>query len=109
MKRISALLVLALSACGETKLQSIPAHPQMTVLSSELDFGQLYLGETRQLLLPVVNDGTADLELADVLAEGSPTQEFTWTTFPRTLSPGEEVDIPFRYAPTNGGNDHELV
>lgn len=70
-----------------------------------LDFGQLTIGETRELTTQVSNCGIRPLNLTAVGLNASfpPFELVTQVTTPRTFNPGDTLDLTFRFAPTEQG------
>jgi|GEM_PF-2381246 len=82
-----------------------------------IDFGEVKQGETKELEVRVVNEGSGEVDVASApyLSVGSSSDfkivkdpEFpnSQNTYPAKLMPGEEFKLTLSYTPTMGGADY---
>ncbi|UII26306.1 choice-of-anchor D domain-containing protein [Fulvivirga maritima] len=87
---------------------SIPASvtvfgqvPDLVTDVQFLEFGSVFVGNTEELPISIVNNGLGDLELTDISVEG-----FAFDVEPSSLSlaPGEEGTLLVTFSPAYAGN-----
>jgi len=76
--------------------------PAINVVETFHNYGPVTVGESISWDATVQNTGTAPLVLNNVTITGSPYVTCS-TTFPITISPGNQIPLPFIYAPLNYG------
>jgi Abnormal spindle-like microcephaly-assoc'd, ASPM-SPD-2-Hydin len=67
---------------------------------TELDFGQVFINQSKPATLIVVNDGSIQLSVTSLAFNST---LFTTTTLPFVVSPGSSVAIPVLFKPTTIG------
>ncbi len=75
--------------------------PALAITPSELDFGQVRVGQTRDLTITLRNSGNATLAISDATLPGT-----FFTLAPRpplTIAANEQRDLTVRFAPTAAG------
>ena len=81
--------------------------PQINIPITEHDFGMVTIGDTATWNCTVENNGTADLEIQNVVIN-DPYISCN-LSFPIYISPGNQTDIPFAYAPLSIGQLNTIV
>ncbi|MBW2715700.1 MAG: choice-of-anchor D domain-containing protein, partial [Deltaproteobacteria bacterium] len=87
------------------------AAPDIDVVPLALEFGQVTVAVLATLTFEISNVGTADLNVSDITMGGSLDFDFGSgaPTTPLTLAPGEFVEVPVDYLPSNEGDDAGMV
>lgn len=78
----------------------------LPILSGSIDFGNVALGQTKDITLKLKNDGNKQLTInQDVLKTITPDKPYTLLTpMPVTISPATSYDLTIRFAPTAIGS-----
>ena len=77
-----------------------PAAPQLALVQTSLDFGDVQLGSSRSLNLTLFNIGRAPLNVSGVMAMPPFTPTFAG---PVVISPGGLLTVPVTFAPSDVG------
>ena len=76
----------------------------MDLSDTSFDYGDVFIGDTENMTLTVVNIGTDDLVVSDLSTNHA---EYTVDVTSFTLSPGDAQDVVVTLTPTSCGNaDH---
>jgi uncharacterized membrane protein len=92
-------VTVSLTGTGVAALQ-----PQITVTPSEVDFGNVPVGQPRTRQVTVTNTGTADLTLTGLTVSGSAALTLgTAPTLPASLAPQMMATVEVEYRPSTAG------
>jgi len=72
--------------------------PQIILPTTLWDYGNVAIGDSAVFEMPVLNAGTAPLEIEYIAIPGS-APIFNWTVFPQIIEPGNTIYIPLIYKP----------
>ena len=75
--------------------------PEIDVLPTQLDFGQLDIGQTASMDLEIRNLGTADLELGVLFLDGSAEFSLDLDPSSQLLTPGDSAFATVSYTPAD--------
>lgn len=106
MRLRSSLAFLTLAAacdCGGAE-PLITAQPILTVSPSDIDFGEVTVGDLRVRGLTVENTGTLPLRITTSTLTFL-SGEVTLSGMPTQLAPQQKVEVILTYAPVNLGED----
>ncbi|MCH7665780.1 MAG: choice-of-anchor D domain-containing protein [Acidobacteria bacterium] len=87
-----------------TKAVVVAAAPEITVLPTTLNFGDVTNGTSSTLTLTIFNDGSADLSVTGLSISGAAYSLDAPPATPVTLSPGTSQIITVRFTPTGVSN-----
>ena len=87
-----------------TKAVVVDAAPEITVLPTTLNFGDVTNGTSSTLTLTIFNDGSADLSVTGLSISGAAYSLDAPPATPVTLSPGTSQIITVRFTPTGVSN-----
>ncbi len=80
----------------------VEAKKPVLTLNSDVKFGQLEVGQKKELTTDITNSGEADLIISELGLSGSSASVFSIVnkpTLPMTLKPGESAKITVEFAP----------
>lgn len=92
---------ITLTGTGETS-----PLPGLTFDTSQLDFGEIVLGQTSQKTVKITNDGDAPLEISAIATIGKATEDYTVTSETCTetaLSPNQDCSVVLSFEPKKVG------
>ena len=101
---LRASMISAIEVLGGGPAEPPSPEADIDLSTSALDFDQVLVGETADLIVTVSNDGDLDLTVSDMTSSNalftieSPTPPFT-------LATGESQDVTVRFAPTATGEE----
>jgi subtilisin family serine protease len=81
--------------------------PNITVMPDSVDFGSVYLGSLRDIMLTLVNNGTTYLIIGNIAQAYHLTAPFSIVTdncSGLTFAPGESCTLTVRFAPISSGS-----
>ena len=94
-------------AAGTSKIYKIDlggaGTPQIFVPVTNYNFGNVAVGDSAVWNCTVSNSGTADLEITNLVVQNA-VPIFVYMPFPQLISPGNSIDIPFIFKPTETGS-----
>lgn len=73
-----------------------------------IDFGQVVIGQTKEMTFEVTSCGTEKLVISKMEYSSTTSNEFGWTEVPATpieLNPGEKYTLKVKYTPKDLGQD----
>jgi PKD repeat protein len=76
--------------------------PHIEVPVTEYNYGNVAVGDSAVWDCVVNNTGTADLEIANLVIQNA-VPVFVYMTFPQIIAPGDFLEIPFVFKPTETG------
>lgn len=85
---------------------------RISVSSFPVDFGELYLGEDNTVMIPVLNNGSENLELYDISFERNDEdafQKLSPLSDPNVIAPGDELEIEVKFFPIVQGDIIEKI
>ena len=82
--------------------------PEINVPVTEYNYGNVAVGDSAVWNCTVSNSGADDLEVSNLIIQNA-VPIFVDMVFPQVLSPGNSIDIPFKYKPTEIGSLNTLV
>ena len=82
--------------------------PEINVPVTNYDFGTVAIGDSAVWNLTVQNIGTADLSIDNLIVQ-SAVPIFHYMVFPQLIEPGNSLDIPLIYKPTETGSLNTVV
>ncbi|MCD4732345.1 MAG: choice-of-anchor D domain-containing protein, partial [Bacteroidales bacterium] len=82
--------------------------PQITVPVTEYDFGTVAVGDSAVWYCDINSTGTADLIIENLIIQNA-VPIFVYMTFPQIISPGNNLQIPFIFKPTETGTLNTIV
>ncbi len=101
---LRASMISAIEVIGGGPAEPPTPEADISLSATSLDFDQLLLGETSDLVVTVSNDGELDLTVSDMtIANGVFTIESPAAPF--TLSTGQSQDVTVRFSPTAIGEE----
>jgi len=72
------------------------------------NYGNISIGDSAVWNCTVNNTGTADLEITNLVIQNA-VPIFVSMSFPQTISPGNSIEIPFKFKPTEIGTLNTVV
>ncbi|MCD4730908.1 MAG: choice-of-anchor D domain-containing protein [Bacteroidales bacterium] len=82
--------------------------PEIEVPIDYYNYGNVSVGDSAVWYCTINNIGTADLDITNLVIQNA-VPIFVWMTFPQTISPGNSLDIPFIFKPTEIGSLNTIV
>ena len=108
MRTLTTAMMILLASCTEFELKNRDdvnyAEPDIVVDPLEMYFGVLEVGETTQSPLTIKNQGSAVLEIAQVLIQSDGEFYITTGGFPATLQPDESMQVMVNYTAASGAD-----
>ena len=99
-------------AAGTSKIYKIDlggaGTPQINIPVTSYNFGNVAVGDSVVWNCNVNNTGTADLEITNLVIQNA-VPVFVYMPFPQLISPGNSIDIPFIFKPTETGSLNTIV
>ncbi|NOX45558.1 MAG: choice-of-anchor D domain-containing protein [Chlorobi bacterium] len=77
--------------------------PHIEVPVTEYNYGNVTVGDSSVWDCTINNTGTADLEITNLVVQNA-VPIFVYMTFPQIIAPGDFLEIPFVFKPTETGN-----
>ena len=82
--------------------------PEIEVPVDYFNYGNVSVGDSAVWNCTVNNTGTADLDITNLVIQNA-VPVFVYLTFPQTITPGNSLEIPFVYKPTETGTLNTIV
>lgn len=102
-----ALCVLAAAACGKSSSPTAPtpitSTTRVMALEGSLAFGDVQVGQTKDLPITIRNSGTGTLNVGDLSGPASVIDRITASIGNRVLPPGGSTTLTIRFTPTTTG------
>ncbi|RLD52999.1 MAG: hypothetical protein DRJ05_16930, partial [Bacteroidetes bacterium] len=76
--------------------------PHIEVPVTEYNYGNIAVGDSAVWNCAIDNTGTADLEITNLIIQNA-VPIFVYMAFPQTIAPGNSLQIPFIFKPTEIG------
>ncbi len=91
---------------GATRsFQTSGGSPQISVIPQSLDFGTVFVGNSRDLDLTIINNGQQELEILGTSVEGPHASLFQIHTSPQgRIAPQQSTSMRIRYNPASAGS-----
>ncbi|MEZ5082453.1 MAG: choice-of-anchor D domain-containing protein [Bacteroidales bacterium] len=99
-------------ANGTSKIYKIDlggaGTPQINIPVTTYNFGSIAVGDSVVWNCTVTNTGTADLEITNLVIQNA-VPIFVYMPFPQLINPGNSIDIPFNFKPSEIGSLNTIV
>ncbi len=82
--------------------------PEIEVPIDLYNYGNVAVGDSAVWNCTINNTGTADLDITNLVIQNA-VPIFVYMAFPQTISPGNSIDIPFIFKPTEIGTLNTIV
>jgi Carboxypeptidase regulatory-like domain/HYDIN/CFA65/VesB-like, Ig-like domain len=114
---LSAVVVVSLIVTACSGSESSPTAPtassgsptKIMAIEGSLAFGDVVVGQSKDLTLTVRNTGTASLTLGDVSAPASIAPMMTATNASKVVAPGSSTSMTIRFSPTSAGSVSGMI
>ncbi len=93
-----------MNATGTAGAQQI-----VTVIANAGNFGDVCLGDFKDLNLTISNSGGCDLAVSGISSSDIEFQEPGVTSFPLVIAAGDNVAVPIRFKPTSIGAKNATI
>ena len=90
--------------------QGIGVSPDITIQEGDdtqdgtLDFGQVVLGQSKDLTLQIINNGTISYNITSISGLGAGFEIINPPNYPYSMAPGATLSLTLRFTPTVSGN-----
>jgi len=112
MKKLLSCMLLFipfLSACGggsgtPTAPSSTSRATRVIALEGSLAFGDVVIGQTKELAVTIRNSGTGAMTMSGITGSGGIVSATTASPTTGTIASGDSLGVTFRFAPTAVGS-----
>jgi hypothetical protein len=90
--------------------QGLGVSPDITIQEGDntqdgkLDFGEVILGQNKDLTLEIINNGTISYNITSISGLGAGFEIINPPNYPHSMAPGTSLSLTVRFTPTVSGN-----